>query len=82
MKDNSSNLKIDPVVWKCPECGNRHSIGEWDSSTLTRCSNRKDKRKFKSLSIDSCRKQGSRRVYLCPSCDILIDGHTISTSFD
>lgn len=74
--------KIDPAVWKCSACKNKHSIGEWDSNTLIRCGNRQEKRNFKSLSIESCRKHGSKRVYLCPSCGVLVQGFNISICFD
>ena len=82
MYGDSSILAIDPNVWKCPECKAKHSIKEWDAITLEFCSNRIQKRKFRSLKIDYCRKNGSSRVYKCPSCSQLIQGYKITTSFD
>ena len=77
MDSKEFNIAADAAVWKCKECGSVHSTTEWDESTLKMCTDRASKRGFKSLGMSSCRQNGSKRVYICPTCKAPVAGFHI-----
>ena len=74
-----NDIELSLNIWRCPLCNSLSSISEWGHATLKRCSNRVARRQFKSLGLESNRKSGSKRWYVCPVCDKSTLGDKIKT---
>jgi DNA-directed RNA polymerase subunit RPC12/RpoP len=55
---------VKPKLFKCSECGETSSAGEWNKETMTCCTNRDLRRSF--VRIQDAGKRG--KWYKCPKC--------------
>lgn len=63
-------IKIrDTEIIKCPRCGSKHILAEWENTTYGQCTSREMKRAYISLSVDRAYKEKSNTFYMCPRCN-------------
>lgn len=53
---------------QCPWCFKISSLGEWDDTTYSKCTNREMKRLYTSLTQKKAFKSNGESYYLCPIC--------------
>lgn len=74
---NRTKICNDDTLIECPLCGKVHTAKEWDNITYEKCSSRKMKKDFKSITLAVSRRKGSqddKYYYWCDGCRSVISG--------